>query len=102
MKVTVALRGTLKKLFGGPTEKIVEIPEGSTCEDALLAAGIDFTAFSRTLICQPDLIARMKRGETDESACLACNGCYRVYRQRPVRCVQHQEPIPQLEKVFFA
>jgi len=24
MKVTVALRGTLKKLFGGPTEKVVE------------------------------------------------------------------------------
>ena len=42
MKVTVALRGTLKKLFGGPTEKVVEIPEGSTCEDALLAAGIDY------------------------------------------------------------
>ena len=42
MKVTVALRGTLKKLFGGPTEKVVDIPEGSTCEDALLAAGIDY------------------------------------------------------------
>ena len=42
MEVTVALRGTLKKLFGGPTEKVVEIPEGSTCEDALLAAGIDY------------------------------------------------------------
>lgn len=42
MEVTVALRGTLKKLFGGPTEKVVEVPEGSTCEDALLAAGIDF------------------------------------------------------------
>lgn len=42
MKVTVALRGTLKKLFDGPTEKVVEIPEGSTCNDALLAAGIDY------------------------------------------------------------
>ncbi|MBQ6496319.1 MAG: hypothetical protein IJI74_04020 [Firmicutes bacterium] len=42
MKVTVALRGTLKKLFDGPLEKVVEIPEGSTCNDALLAAGIDY------------------------------------------------------------
>ena len=57
---------------------------------------------NRALICQPDFIARMKRGEREESACLACNGCYRVYRQRPVRCVQHQETIPQLEKAFFA
>ncbi len=42
MQVTIALRGTLKKLFGGPTEKVVEVPEGSTCVDALLAAGIDY------------------------------------------------------------
>ena len=41
MEVTVALRGTLKKLFGGPTEKVVEIPEGGTCEDAHLEAGIE-------------------------------------------------------------
>lgn len=40
MKVTIALRGTLKRLFGGPLEKVVEVPEGSTCEDALQAAGI--------------------------------------------------------------
>ena len=66
--------------------------------EQVLAQGIDFAAFCRALICQPDFAARMKRGE--ESACLACNGCYRVYRQRGVRCVQHAEPIPQLEKLF--
>ena len=54
MKVTVALRGTLKKLFGGPTEKVVEIPEGSTCEDALLAAGIDYKNTHRIRIRQRD------------------------------------------------
>jgi len=70
--------------------------------EAVLAQGIPFVAFSRALICQPDFIARMKAGEQEESDCLACNGCYRVYRQRPVRCVQHQEKIPQLEKIFFA
>ena len=42
MKVTVALRGTLKKLFGGDLEKVVEVPEGATCDEALLAAGIDY------------------------------------------------------------
>jgi len=69
--------------------------------EQVLAAGIDFASFSRALICQPDFVARMKRGE-QESACLACNGCYRVYRQRPVRCVQHEAEIPQLGKIFLS
>lgn len=66
----------------------------------VLEAGIPFVAFSRALICQPDFIARMEAGLQEESACLACNGCYRVYRQRPVRCVQHSVPIPQLSHTF--
>ena len=68
--------------------------------EAVLEQGFSFVSFSRTLICQPDFIARMKRGAQTKSACLACNGCYQIYRRRPVRCVQHKDPIPQLEKVF--
>ena len=68
--------------------------------EAVLEQGFTFVSFSRALICQPDFIARMKRGEQTKSACLACNGCYQIYRRRPVRCVQHKDPIPQLEKVF--
>lgn len=66
----------------------------------VLDAGIPFVSFSRALICQPDFLARMKEGVIEESPCLACNGCYKVYRQRPVRCVTHDQPIPQLKKVF--
>jgi len=69
--------------------------------EQILQKGVSFVAFSRALICQSDFVAKMKRGEQEESACFACNGCYRVYRQRPVRCVQHKEEIPQLKKVFF-
>lgn len=68
--------------------------------EAVLEQGFSFVSFSRALICQPDFIARMKRGAQTKSACLACNGCYQIYRRRPVRCVQHKDPIPQLEKVF--
>ena len=68
--------------------------------EAGLEQGFTFVSFSRALICQPDFIARMKRGEQTKSACLACNGCYQIYRRRPVRCVQHKDSIPQLEKVF--
>lgn len=67
---------------------------------AVLDAGIPFVSFSRALICQPDFIARMKAGVQEECPCLACNQCYKVYRQRPVRCVTHTQPIPQLAKNF--
>lgn len=70
--------------------------------ERVLAAGIPFVSFSRALICQPDFIARMQAGELEESPCLACNGCYGIYRRRPVRCVQHTEPVPQLAKVFHS
>lgn len=68
--------------------------------EQVLAAGIPFAAFSRSLICQPDFIAQLKRAAAEESACLACNGCYGIYRRRPVRCVQHSVPVAQLSKIF--
>lgn len=67
---------------------------------SVLQTGIPFVSFSRSLICQPDFLARMKAGLQEESACVACNSCYSVYRSRPVRCVQHTRPIPQLAQTF--
>ena len=67
--------------------------------EKVLAAGAPFVSLSRALICQPDFVERMEKGQT-ESPCLACNHCYNVYRQRPVRCVLHTEVIPQLEAAF--
>lgn len=64
----------------------------------VLQAGIPFVSFCRALICQPDFVDRMRRGE--KSACFACNGCYKVYRSRSVRCVQHRQEIAQLAQVF--
>ena len=69
---------------------------------AVLDAGIPFVSFSRALICQPDFLVLMKAGQLEESPCLACNGCYKVYRQRPVRCVTHGRPVPQLKKIFHS
>jgi len=67
---------------------------------AVVEAGIEFVSLSRALICQPDLIAKFQRGEVAESACTGCSGCFKVFRQRPMRCVFHKEPIPHLEQVF--
>lgn len=42
MKITITLRGTLKKYFGEDKERIVEVPENCTCEEALLAVGMNW------------------------------------------------------------
>lgn len=42
MKVTISLRGHLIKQFGGEQERVVEIPENTTAEEALQAIGVDW------------------------------------------------------------
>ena len=88
-------RGTLSTpliLVGG-------IFSRQTAED-VLRHGIRLVSFSRALIREPDFAANLKSGVQEESRCRACNACYTIYRSRFVRCVQHTEKIPQLEKVF--
>lgn len=41
MRITLAMRGTMKKKYGDE-ERILELPEGSTCHDALMSQGIDY------------------------------------------------------------
>jgi hypothetical protein len=42
MKITITLRGTLKKYLNGEKERIVEVPEACTCDEALQAIGINY------------------------------------------------------------
>ena len=42
MKITITLRGTLRKYFGEDRERTVEVPENCTCEEALLAVGMNW------------------------------------------------------------
>lgn len=43
MKIKITLRGTLTKYFEGDKERIVEVPDGCTAEEALKFVGIDWT-----------------------------------------------------------
>ena len=63
-------------------------------------SGIEFVSFARALICQPDLINKMYRGEVEQGDCTGCSGCFKVFRQRPRRCVFHDQPIEQLKETF--
>ena len=73
----------------------------------ILVSGIDFNRragqktpfYLDALICEPDFAAKLKSGAQDGSKCLACNGCYTIYRKRFVRCVQHQDEIEQFKTI---
>lgn len=75
--------------------------------DGVQVSGIDFNRragqktpfYLDALICEPDFAAKLKSGAQDESKCLACNGCYTIYRKRFVRCVQHQDEIEQFKTI---
>jgi 2,4-dienoyl-CoA reductase-like NADH-dependent reductase (Old Yellow Enzyme family) len=49
--------------------------------------GFDFVVLGRALIADPDLVARMQRGEVDRSRCNACNECVAEMDRGGVRCV---------------
>ena len=42
MKITITLRGTLKKYLNGEKERLVEVPDNCTCDEALQAIGIHY------------------------------------------------------------
>lgn len=67
--------------------------------EEILSQGFPLVSMSRALICEPDFAAKLKSGAQDESKCLACNGCYTIYRKRFVRCVQHTEEIEQFQMI---
>lgn len=75
--------------------------------DGVQVSGIDFNRragqktpfYLDALICEPDFAAKLKSGAQDGSKCLACNGCYTIYRKRFVHCVQHQDEIEQFKTI---
>jgi len=42
MKITISLRGTLTKFFDGEKERLVEVPDDCSAEEALEAVGINW------------------------------------------------------------
>jgi 2,4-dienoyl-CoA reductase-like NADH-dependent reductase (Old Yellow Enzyme family) len=46
-----------------------------------LGEGFDFVALGRTLLREPDLVARWQRGDTSDATCIHCNKCIpTIYR----------------------
>lgn len=46
MKITITLRGSLKKYFGEDKERTYEVPDDCTCDEALQIAGLNYKEIS--------------------------------------------------------
>ena len=55
----------------------------------VMDAGISFVSMSRPLICQGDLVTKLRAGEKPK--CTSCNQCFHLPRIRGVRCVFHSQ-----------
>lgn len=56
--------------------------------EQVLNAGIDMVSLSRPLICEPDLITKLKNGQ-DKAKCISCNQCFTLPLRKGKRCVFH-------------
>jgi 2,4-dienoyl-CoA reductase-like NADH-dependent reductase (Old Yellow Enzyme family) len=59
--------------------------------ESAVREGFQFLAMARPLIMEPDLIARMERGEAEESKCEPCNKCVAAMDKEAMRCVLLEE-----------
>ena len=62
-----------------------------TLEDmaAVLDAGVDMVSLSRPLICEPDLIPKLRAGGAPR--CAGCNRCFTLYEKEGRRCALHEK-----------
>lgn len=59
--------------------------------EEVIESGLDMVSLSRPLICEPDLLPRLRAGQ-ERSNCLGCNRCFVIARLHPgLRCVRQRQ-----------
>lgn len=76
----------IKKNISIPIIAVGGIHSVSDMEKILNDNKADFISMCRPFICEPDLAAKMKNGQT-ESKCIMCNYCGLIIEKEPVRCL---------------
>jgi 2,4-dienoyl-CoA reductase-like NADH-dependent reductase (Old Yellow Enzyme family) len=56
----------------------------------VVGEGFELVAMARPLIVEPDLVERMRRGETDGSVCEPCNRCIAAMDGGDMRCTERE------------
>jgi len=77
----------IKREVAVPVIAVGRLGDPAIAEDAIESGNADFVALGRTLIAEPDWVAKLVRGEPPR-ACLACNTCVNEMRGgTQLRCV---------------
>ncbi|MBR0085219.1 MAG: NADH:flavin oxidoreductase [Lachnospiraceae bacterium] len=58
--------------------------------EKVLDAGIDMVGIGRPLVCEPDLITRLKNGQP-EAKCISCSQCFMQFMKDGRYCIQHKK-----------
>ena len=69
----------VKKAVGIPVIAVGRLGDPATATDAVASGKTDFVALGRTLIADPEWVAKLRRGEPIRR-CLACNTCINEMR----------------------
>ena len=54
-------------------------------------SNIEYFGIARPLICEPDLITRLKNGSTKKPKCVSCNTCLRNAINKSVECILNKK-----------
>jgi len=76
----------IKKSVSVPVIVVGGISKVADMENILNADKADFVSMCRPFICEPDLVAKIKKGQS-EAKCIMCNYCGLVIEKEPVRCL---------------
>lgn len=76
----------IKKNVSIPVIAVGGIHKTSDMETILSDGKADFISMCRPFICEPDLVKKLKNGQT-EAKCIMCNYCGLVIEKEPTRCL---------------
>jgi 2,4-dienoyl-CoA reductase-like NADH-dependent reductase (Old Yellow Enzyme family) len=77
----------VKRAVSVPVAVVHGIRKLETARDIVQSGDADMVAMCRPFIREPHLVARWRRGETRQAACISCNRCFPIVgRGEPLEC----------------
>lgn len=78
--------GIIRKNVSIPVIVVGGIHKSDDMKKIIADGNADYVSMCRPFICEPDLVRKMKNGQT-EAKCIMCNYCGLVIEKEPTRCL---------------